>query len=79
MVEAPPKSHGASTPTICEAFSLRIEKDGAHDSQELLLVMERWQFHEMEFEAELRSFFDFSIFRKGNRTMGVQDVLVCLP
>lgn len=30
-------------------------QDGAHDSQELLLVMERWQFHEMEFEAELRS------------------------
>lgn len=31
-----------------------IYEDGAHDSQELLLVMERWQFHEMEFEEEPR-------------------------
>lgn len=37
-----------------ESLVAVIYEDGAHDSQELLLVMERWQFHEMEFEAEPR-------------------------
>lgn len=27
------------------------EQDGAHDAQELSLIMEQWQLHEMEFEA----------------------------